>query len=158
MGAKPLGEGGADLIGGHEIVDPRTSRGPVESEGDLCGAEQAAGYAVFARFREPELPQEQGLGLLQLGGGDVFRLHGNQITLDEVGRLRDALRIAAVRDGVELAGFLCVQAHVHIVDVAGDQSQVVIEASGEEAAARNVVAELRGVVVGVEAGDAYSLR
>ena len=49
------------------------------------------------------------------------------------------------------------QARVHVVDVAGDLAQVVIEPSGIEAAAQHVIAQLQRIVVGIEAVEVQLL-
>ena len=62
----PFVEGRANLIRGHRKILLRGPQTGSSSGRPICGAgQQSSGHAVFTRFRQRNLPQQQRLGLLQ---------------------------------------------------------------------------------------------
>src|ERR1700683_3144606 len=87
---------------------------------------------------------------MQLVGGDVLGTHLVKIALDQCPGLGDVLRIRAIGDGVAGAGLRCFHADVDVVDVSSYLAQIVVKAGGIEAATKYVIAQLYGVIVGIE--------
>src|SRR6266404_5597407 len=79
VGTNPFCEGGANLIGAHRKVLLRSAQRFIEWQTHLSAGKHSSGHAIFARFRERNLPQKKRLGLLELGWRDIFFLHRNQV-------------------------------------------------------------------------------
>ena len=70
----------------------------------MSAGQQPAGYAIFTRFCERNLTQEERFGLLKLSGRDVFLSHGYKIAVvtssqfaHEMGRAREVRLLGTSR-------------------------------------------------------------
>ena len=122
--------------------------------------DELSGDLVDARFRQGDLPEQQGLGPLELVRADRSRLHpcSGRARLMIPGPFATFRGSQPKVDAVERTRHPYVEGRRHVIDEPRLLSQVTVEPGGVEGAAQDVIAQLEGIVVRVRPGEAEGLR